>query len=159
MGKNVAEFLKENNIPFEEIKHNEVFTMEDMAREGLYNKCTPCKNLFLRDAKGKRHFIVTALDSSFIDLKLLGEKIGTKLSFASEGRVKKYLGSFSGCVSPFGIINDEEHSVTVILDEGLKGKYNLGLHPNENTSTFVISQTALVEFIKLMGNDWEYHKF
>ena len=55
-------FLKDNNIPFDEIAHNPVFTMVDMKNEKIDDKCTLCKNLFLRDAKGKRHFLITASD-------------------------------------------------------------------------------------------------
>ena len=155
----ISSFLKENGIPFEKVGHNPVFTMEDMEKEGLDKRCTLCKNLFLRDAKGKRHFLITAFNETHIDLNLLGQELGTKLSFASEKRIKKYLGSCSGCVSPLGIIFDESAEVEIILDEKLKNKNRIGLHPNENTSTFIISETGLVKYIKSSGHSFSYKKF
>ena len=53
--KKVYEALDKMNIKYEVVEHEPVYTMEDMDRLGLTKKGTLCKNLFLRDAKGKRH--------------------------------------------------------------------------------------------------------
>ena len=55
---------------------NRQAAMEDMDRLGLPAKGTLCKNLFLRDSKGKRHFLVTADENAKVDIsryKGLGE--------------------------------------------------------------------------------------
>ena len=64
--------LKKPNIKYEVVEHEPVYTMEDMDRLGLPAKGTLCKNLFLRDAKGKRHFLITCDEKKKVDLKSLG---------------------------------------------------------------------------------------
>ena len=67
-----------------------------------------CKNLFLRDSAGKRHFLVTIPNDKKAPLKILQQKLGTsRLSFASETRLARYLKLHKGEVTPFGILNDE----------------------------------------------------
>ena len=159
MKENVFSYLNNINIPFEVLDHAPVFTMEDMVNEGLDKKCTLCKNLFLRDAKGKNHFLVVASMDTAIDLKKLsGILESSKLSFASDERLSKYLGVKQGCVSPFGIINDENKEVHVIIDHKLYNEEKLGVHPNDNTATVIISFTSLIQFLKSSGNSYKIEK-
>ena len=72
----VYDALDKLGIKYEVVEHEPVHTMEDMDRLGLPEKGTLCKNLFLRDSKGKRHFLVTADEKTKIDLKALGETRG-----------------------------------------------------------------------------------
>ena len=73
----VYDALNKMNIKYEVVEHEPVHTMEDMDRLGLPAKGTLCKNLFLRDAKGKRHFLITADENSKVDLKSLARQLGT----------------------------------------------------------------------------------
>ena len=108
----VYDALEQLKIKYEVVEHEPVHTMEDMDRLGLPQKGTLCKNLFLRDAKGKRHFLVTCDEKKTVDLKTLGRQLGAgNLSFASEDRLEKYLGLKQGSISPFGLMNDTEHAV------------------------------------------------
>mgnify|MGYP000397027196 CR=1 FL=1 len=79
----VYDALDKLNIKYEVVEHEPVYTMEDMDRLGLPEKGTLCKNLFLRDSKGKRHFLVTCEESKKVDLKALGRQLGGgNLSFS-----------------------------------------------------------------------------
>lgn len=159
MKQKVLNFLNNEQIPFEITEHEPVYTMEDMERVGLDKLGTICKNLFIRDAKGKNHFLITADNNTDINLKALGEKLGAgKVSFASAERLAKYLGVTAGCVSPFGVLNDSEHCVTVVLDKSLEGKSRLGVHPNEHSATVWISFDNLVKALKKIGNEIEILK-
>lgn len=154
MKERVYSFLTENKISYAVTDHNPVYTMEDMIAEGLDQEGTICKNLFIRDAKGKQHFLITADNSTKIDLKSLGEKLGAgKVSFASPDRLEKYLGVSAGCVSPFGVLNDESHSVIVVLDQKLQGQKKIGVHPNEHDATVWISFADLSKVLKIIGNE------
>ena len=148
----VLDFLKNEYIPFEMTEHEPVYTMEDMERVGLDKLGTICKNLFIRDAKGKRHFLITADNDTQVNLKELGAKLDAgKVSFASAERLEKYLGVTAGCVSPFGVLNDTEHCVTVVLDKKLEGKERLGIHPNEHDATVWISYNSLYDMLSNLG--------
>ncbi|HEX3000649.1 MAG TPA: prolyl-tRNA synthetase associated domain-containing protein, partial [Armatimonadota bacterium] len=112
-----------------------------------------CKNLFLRDAKGRNHYLVLIPGHKQADLSLISEKLGSsKLGFASEERLMRYLGLTRGAVTPFGLINDTEKAVTVVLDLELAKRQRLGFHPNVNTATVFLSYADLMRFFEACGN-------
>lgn len=112
-----------------------------------------CKNLFLSDAKGRRHFLVVLDKDKKADLKNIQKQLGcTRLSFASEESLFKYLHLYKGEVTPLGIINDLNAFVEVVLDMDLPGRNKLGFHPNDNTATVWISFDALQKVIEQNGN-------
>ena len=110
-------------------------------------------NLFLRDARGKRHFLVIHDGNKHTELKKLQTQINaTHLSFGSEERLMKHLGLTKGSVSPFGLINNENHDVEVVIDESIKNQPLLGFHPNINTATVWLSYDEFMKFLKDTGN-------
>ena len=144
----VYDALEQLKIKYEVVEHEPVHTMEDMDRLVWPQKGTLCKNLFLRDAKGKRHFLVTCDEKKTVDLKTLGRQLGAgNLSFASEDRLEKYLGLKQGSVSPFGLMNDTEHAVEFFIDKDLSRCKSLGIHPLENTATVFLSFKDLDKFL------------
>lgn len=146
--KKVYDALDKMKIKYEVVEHEPVYTMEDMDRLGLTKKGTLCKNLFLRDSKGKRHFLVTADENTKVDLKSLGRQLGAgNLSFASEERLEKYLGLKQGSVTPFGLMNDTDHAVEFFIDKSLSKCKSLGIHPLENTATVFLSYKDLDKFL------------
>lgn len=144
----VYDALNKLSIKYEVVEHEPVYTMEDMDRLGLAQKGTLCKNLFLRDSKGKRHFLVTCPEEKKVDLKSLGKSLGAgNLSFASEDRLEKYLGLKQGSVTPFGLMNDTEHAVEFFIDKDLSRCKSMGIHPLENTATVFLSLKDLDKFL------------
>ena len=108
-------------VAYELSEHPAVFTIEDMEQLGLTGSGTVCKNLFLRDAKGRRHFLVVIPGNCRADLKSIETQLGsTRLSFASAERLQRYLGLIGGEVTPLGIINDPDAAVEVVFDRQLK---------------------------------------
>mgnify|MGYP004471426417 FL=1 len=147
----VYDELKRLNIKYEVVEHEPVHTMEDMDRLGLPKKGLLCKNLFLRDAKGKRHFLVSCDEKKTVDLERLGRLIGAgKLSFASEERLEKYLKVKPGSVTPLALMNDTEHAVEFFIDKDVTRAKSVGVHPLENTATVFLSYKDLDKFL------WEY---
>lgn len=152
--------LSEMEIPYTAIEHSAVYTIEEMKKLDFPENCTVAKNLFLRDAKGKRHFLLATYHDQPIDLKALEEKFGsTKLSFASDERLLKYLGVTKGAVSPLGLLNDVEQGVEFYIDESLRGCPMLGIHPNDNTATVFLSCDNLVKLLKLTNHETNFIKF
>ncbi len=69
----VYALLNDKGIPYKKtVEHEAVFTMEEMERAGIDAHGCICKNLFLRDAKGRQHYLVTVPDEQRVDLKALG---------------------------------------------------------------------------------------
>ena len=115
MREKVLEKLKEINIKYKLVEHTPVYTIEEMDALGeIFDNAKICKNLFLRDQKGKRHFLIVVPEEKRVPLSEIPEKIGsTRLSFASEERLMKYLKLTPGSVTPLAVINDEENEVGI----------------------------------------------
>lgn len=149
----VYAYLERMGIRFKVSEHPAVYTIEEMEKLRLDKLGGIVKNLFLRDAKGKRHFLVMLRQDKKVDLKGLQAKIGsTPLRFASEERLQKHLGLEKGAVSPLGIINDADQAVEVVLDNDLKEFELLGVHLNDNTATLWLSLDDLEKIIAGRGN-------
>lgn len=146
-------FLDDNGYKYEKLEHAAVFTMEEMEAAGITSKGDVVKNLFLRNAKGDKHYLVCVEESKQVDLTKLALKLGsTKLSFGSAERLEKYLGVTQGSVSPLSILNDENHEVIVAFDQSMMGKDRIGVHPCENTATCFMSFKDLKTIIEKNGN-------
>lgn len=158
MREDVLNKLSELEINYELDEHEAAFTIDDMIKFGLTNKGCVIKNLFLRDYKGKRHFLVLLHTNKHADLKSLGEKINARLSFASEERLNKYMKLTKGSVTALGLMNDLDHKVEVIIDEDLTRENKLGVHPCENTATVWISWQDLNKFINHCGHQIKFLK-
>lgn len=153
----VLELLNNKNIKYNLIEHEEVHTIEDMNKLGLLDKGYVCKNLFLRNANGKIHYLVSCSHEKNIDLKDLATKIGsTRLSFGSDERLSKYLGLKQGYVSPFGVINNSDQSVIFVFDKDLKNMKNVGFHPNTNKATVFLDFNDVAKIIDEHGNEIMY---
>jgi len=149
----VLEVLHVLDIEYQLMNHPAAFTVEDMDKMDMNRFGEGCKNLFLRDDKGRRHFLVVLAKDKMADLKSIQAQLGcSRLGFASEERLYKYLKLHKGEVTPLGIINDRDALVEVVIDNDLVGKTKLGVHPNDNTATVWISFDALKKIIEHNGN-------
>ena len=156
----VKAFLEDKNIPFEWVEHKAVYTIEEMEELGLESMDEIAKNLFLRDQKGKRHFLIVIRADKQANLKELGEKLGIgKLSFASEERLEKYMKLKKGAVTPLGVLNDEDCAVEVFFDEDFVGMEKIGVHPNDNTASVYLKTEDLLGIIREHGNSLEIVSF
>lgn len=150
----VRALLEEKDIVYRWIDHEAAYTIEDMERMGLDADAVVAKNLFLRDQKGKKHYLVVIGGEKQVDLRAFGEAFGLgKLSFASEERLGKYLGLTKGAVTPFGILNDTNQEVRVFFDRDLENLPEIGVHPNDNSATVYISMKDLVGILGELGNE------
>jgi len=111
------------------------------------------KNLFLRNQKGSRHFLVVLAFTRRADLAALGELFGEKkLGFASPERLLTHLGLTPGSVSPFGLLNDPGHAVEVAIDVAIRDAARVAFHPNVNTATLVLSGRDFQRYLAAVGH-------
>ena len=97
-------FFAKHGIGYERHDHPAVFTCEEADRLVPPLPGAKTKNLFLRDKKGRRHFLVTVGNEKTDDIKALSSLLdANRLSLASPERLKKYLGVDPGSVSMLGI--------------------------------------------------------
>ncbi len=156
----VYEVLKKLDISFTRHEHPPVYTVEEAEKHWTSITGAHCKNLFLRNKKGNRHYLVILEASKIADIKSLTKRLGEdRLSFASEERLMIYLGLETGAVSVFGLINDRENHVQVIIDEDLKEAKAVNFHPNVNTATVGISFSDFEKYLAWCGNSIRYLPF
>lgn len=144
-------WLDEQSVDYQMITHQAVFTIDDMRALSLDRHGTICKNLFLRDEKGRRHLLVVVSPEKVVDLKALGARIGARLSFASEDRLARYLNLTKGSVTPLGVLFDTSSAVEILIDCDLEGQH-IGVHPCENTATAFMAFADLLRILQKHGN-------
>ncbi len=149
--------LKNLGIEFEYHEHPPLATIEDAKTHWKDYNSGRCKNIFFRNHKGDRHYLVILEHLRQLNIRDLEQRLKQgKLTFASDQRLKKYLGVEPGSVSPFGIINDSEKHVHIFIDQKLRHENRLAFHPNINTATLVISQQDFLKFLDQSGNSYEF---
>lgn len=153
----VYEVLEKLQIPYKRYDHVPVATIADIEEQIKDLEVIHFKNIFLRNSKGDKHYLVLIDSSKKANTKALAKEIGsTRLSFASDDRLEKYLGLQPGAVSPTGLINDIHKEVEVLVDKDLASKEKVTLHPNINTASITITYKELQRFLEWCGNKIQY---
>ena len=143
------EFLNSNKIKYERHDHPAVFTCEEAKQLVKIDVGADTKNLFLRDKKGQRHFLVVVGYEKSVELSKLAAHLDTKkLSMASSERLDRFLGVSPGSVSLLALVNDTETQVELIIDQSIWKAEFVRCHPLINTSTLVLSQEDLRRFFE-----------
>ncbi len=147
-------YLTEHGIPFEKMEHKAVYNMEEMQELRLPHPEAEAKNLFVRDDRKQRYYLITVKGDKRVDLKAFREKYGTRrLSFASDADLMDKLGLIPGAVTPLGLLNDTDRQVIFYLDRDFTdGPGLIGVHPNDNTATVWLKPADLVRIIREHGN-------
>lgn len=155
----VYEVLKELGIGYDYLEHPAAPTIEIALQYCNNMDSTHCKNLFFRNHKGNRHYLVIFYCEQNLAIHELEQSLRQgRLSFASEQRMQKYLGLKPGSVSPFGLLNDTEHHVYVFLDENLRKAPKVSFHPNDNRASLAIKTEDFIRYMDFTGNGYEWTK-
>lgn len=169
----VLGFLEDNKIKYELFRHPRLHTIEEALDYWKNIDSVHCKNLFMRNHKGNRHYLISFECHKTLDIHSLEQKLGQgKLSFASAERMDRCLGVQPGSVTPFGLINDMDivpgdtdsskelfengHRVKFFADKDLLDAEKISFHPCDNTASVVISKDDFLKFIKLWGGECEW---
>jgi Ala-tRNA(Pro) deacylase len=150
----LQDFLIKHAIKLERHEHAAVMTV---AESELLVPALPgakTKNLFLRDKKGLKHFLVTIPAALSVNLNQLGDVLGAgRLGFASADRLLRHLGVTPGSVSMLGLVNDTAHHVQFVIDQALWEAPAVQAHPLVNTATMVMPHADLVRFLAATGHE------
>ncbi len=155
--KELYDKLEQLGIEFEYHEHPPVPTIEAALEHWRDLNSGRCKNIFLRNHKGNRHYLVILEHKQQLNIRDLEQRLRQgKLTFASDERLKKWLGLEPGSVSPFGLVNDVSRHVYLFIDKNLLGYERLAFHPNINTASVVIGTGDFVRFLDDSGNGYEF---
>lgn len=149
--------LAELGIQYEYLEHPEAPTIEIARQYWTSLDSTHCKNLFFRNHKGNRHYLVVIHCDHQLDIRDLEKRLGQgKLSFASAERMQRYLGLKPGSVSPYGLINDTENHVHLFIDANLRDAKRLSFHPNDNRASLSVATADFCRYLDNCGNTYEW---
>jgi Ala-tRNA(Pro) deacylase len=148
----LCEWLADRGIAFERFDHPPVFTCEEADRL-VPAAARVTKNLFLRNKKGDRHWLLVTDCRKPVDLKALGPVIGAEhLSLGSPDRLQRCLGLTPGSVTIFGLLNDPDHAVSLVIDEEIDDLPAWRCHPMINSATLVVPREGVARFLELTGH-------
>jgi Ala-tRNA(Pro) deacylase len=151
----LLERLVELGIDYCRYDHEAVFTCEEAERAvpDRDPSVAHTKNLFLRDQKGRRHWLLVTSCAKSVDLKALAATIGSdKLGLASPERLARYLGVTPGSVTLFGLVHDVERAVALLVDREVWDAPAWRCHPLVNTATLVVPKAGVEAFLAATGH-------
>ncbi|HHP5406250.1 TPA: prolyl-tRNA synthetase associated domain-containing protein [Aeromonas veronii] len=135
----IYSLLDQLAIPYQRVDHPPVFTCEEASKLLPDLPAAKTKNLFLRDPKSERLFLVVSPEDHRVDLKALAAMLGVKrLSFGSPERLDAVLGLTPGSVTLLAMVRDREKAVELVVDEAIWQAEQVQCHPLVNTATLII---------------------
>jgi len=144
--------LDELGIPHRTVQYRPVHTVDEARAHRGELPGGHCKNLFLKDRKG-RLFLVVMLEDRPIDIQKLARHLGVaRLSFGNPDLLREALGVEPGSVTPFALMNDRRARVEAVLDRDMLEHDPLHYHPLENDATTAIAAEDLLRFIAACGH-------
>jgi Ala-tRNA(Pro) deacylase len=147
-------FLADLGISVSTVRHPPLYTVADSQSLRGEISGGHTKNLFLKDKKDN-FFLVSVGEDAVVDLKQIHTIIGaaSRVSFGRPEMLMELLGVIPGAVTVFGLINDTQRRVKVVLDQDLMAHDVINAHPLINEATTSITSADLIRFVEPTGHD------
>lgn len=178
----VLDFLEKHGLGYKLHTHPPLPTIEIALEYWKEIDSVHCKNLFFRNHKGNRHYLVVFECHKELAIHSLEHMLKQgKLSFASQERMQRCLGLLPGSVSPLGLIHDMNiakagpdgglipadgvsskelfpngHRVKLFLDKDLLNAERISFHPCDNTASVVLSNADFLKYLEIWGGEYEW---
>ncbi len=148
------EFLDTHGIRYQRFDHEAVFTCDEANEVIPELGGARTKNLFLRNKKGKRYFLLVICEDKAIDFTELSKQLdSSRFSFGTPEQLNEFLGVEPGSVSLLSVLNDTEKKVELIVDADVWNASAVLCHPLVNTSTLIMPMDQLQAFMALLDRD------
>lgn len=134
----VYDLLDRLHIEYERVDHEEANMIEACKEidEVLGEETSICKNLFLCNSQKTKFYLLMLPGSKVFKTKDLSKQIGSsRLSFANQEFMEKFLDITPGSVSVMGLMNDIENQVQLLIDKEVVEPEFFACHPCINTSS------------------------
>ncbi len=144
----VYDLLDRLNIEYERVDHEEANTIEACKEndEVLGEETSICKNLFLCNSQKNKFYLLLLPGSKVFKTKDLSKQIGSsRLSFASQEFMEKFLDITPGSVSVMGLMNDTDNQVQLLIDREVMEPEFFACHPCINTSSIKLRCKDVLE--------------
>ena len=145
----VYDLLDSLRIPYDRVDHEAAFTMEQCEAVDQILGITMCKNLFLcNQQKTVFYLFLIRADKKFETKKFSAALEISRVSFAEDEFLLKYLNITPGSVSVLGLMNDTENAVHLVIDRDVLNEEFIGCHPCVNTSSLKLRTEDLMTFLR-----------
>ena len=142
-------------------EHPPLFSVEDVIANDCMMPGLNFKNLLIKDKKAETYYLVILEDSRKMENKYFKEFTGWgKIRFAHPEELYEKMGLKPGSVSPYGLLNNEEHDIIIVVDHSIAEADEdelINFHPNRNTATLTVKKHQFVKYLESLGNKiiWE----
>ena len=144
--------LEGAGIAYDLYRHRAVFTAADGADLEASMPGLHCRNLFLRDKKG-RMALVTAANGTAVDIKAARQKHGVRPVFLRLARTPvPTSGVPPGSVCPYAVVKRSRGMVRMVLDAAIMRAAKIVCHPLINTMSIGVDPADLVRFLTAQGH-------
>ena len=151
---NILSSLGEFGFEHQLFEHPAVFTCKEAEEHLGHIEAMGTKNLFLKEEKGPRIFLVTVPDSKRVDMNKLKSELGSsRLSFGSAELLWECLGVEPGSVTVLGILNDPQQKVELFIDQAVIEASRIQAHPLRNTASLTFRPAELTKLLSRFERD------
>ena len=165
------DWLDSHGISYQVYYHPPLPTIQEALAYWKNIDSVHCKNLFFRNHKGNRHYLVSFECHKDLDIHSLEHMLHQgKLSFASPERMDRCLGVSPGSMCAFGLIHDIDiadtadprelfengHRVKYFIDRELQTAPRVSVHPCDNTASVVLTNEMFLKFLSIWGGEVEW---
>ncbi|HJN63008.1 MAG TPA: prolyl-tRNA synthetase associated domain-containing protein [Candidatus Paceibacterota bacterium] len=155
---NIYQTLDSLGIKHKVYEHRPVFTVEESLKFKDEIPGERNKNLFAKGERTGKYYLISIRGDKKLDNKSFKKEFSERVRFCNSEDLMKYLGLKPGSVSPFGLINDKEKEVVVIVDTDLLKNEKIHFHPDRNSATMEISSEDFKKYLERIGNKIIYKK-
>lgn len=152
----VYDLLENLHVSYERVDHQPAMTMNDIIEAEKKLNVNICKNLFLVNSNKSQYYLLMMAGYKKFKTKIISQQINSsRLSFAGDDAMLKYLNITPGSVSVMGLRNDQENHVKLLIDEDILKDEYIGFHPCINTSSVKIkTQDLLTKVLPAINHDY-----
>ena len=149
------DLLDSLGIEYERIDHEPLFTIEACMEVDRALGVEICKNLLLTNKQKTAYYMLVMPGYKRFETKVVSKQLGlSRLSFAPGEKMVELLDITPGSLTVFGLPNDAEKQVTLVIDRDVPKLEYFAAHPCINTSSLKIRTSDLMQvYLPAIGRD------
>ena len=132
--------LDKLGIAYERMSHPVAATMADCRIVEETLSAVMPKNIFLCPRRKSCYWLLLTRPEARYKTSDISKQLGvSRLSFAEEEELYRFLRTTPGAITPIGLMFDENKTVQLAVDSALAGAERLAFHPCDNTMSLAMS--------------------
>ncbi|MEK6873779.1 MAG: YbaK/EbsC family protein [Nanoarchaeota archaeon] len=148
----IKKYLEDLEIKYKLHEHPPVYTCEESEKLKVTIRGMHAKSLLVKGKNTGKFYMIILPCNKRIDRKKLKTYTEEDITFANSEELDKLLNLKPGSVSPFAIIRDKEHKITIIFEKKVWESEILNFHPNINTETIELKNSEFKKYVKSLNN-------